>query len=850
MADQTAAAAASGNGGLLGAPAAPRGPRRSPTTGHVRRRVQTPDPPKAARSTRSEGRPDDDTATTTTEDSEDGRGAAGARHHGNKRTLGRSNAAKRSQSQPSPGEEGQRVSTSEDDDDYWHKYFAIQSKNIAKHNGSSLAAAAAGVLRPAPARPEKDRSPRRKSGAGDSTISRKSTSEKERALSERRPSAPNFSSVQDGEPLPPTPKPTLRRRAARSKSKGPPEEPATPPSPAANAESASETSSTASKTSKADKSIIWKKWSQAPEPSRKEVLSIDPAEVLRGLVPEDALRPEPEPESQPEPEAASLKPETNGDGGWFSWSRKSSDRSSKGKQDAEEKARQATPVQEEEKQAVEVTRKSSLRKERPRKGSRASTAETAADKSPLPAEPAPVPAPSTPKQSWLGRLFGRKPAPGPTAAPPPQPAAARQPPPVKVNWLAVARDIRAEWRAFRQSHPDECRRLRLMAHRCAAALLLMLLYCGLGGLLFRFIEGSFESFYKCGVKRVKRDFIDALWTTSHNLREDEWKSRARRRLWEFEEQLHAAHEAGVTSYSGIKSWTFLNAVVYCLTVVTTIGYGHISPSTNTGRAVTIIYAIFGIPMFLILLADFGKLFTRGIKFVWSFVRRLYYTGSCRKVRRTQPVQEIMKGAQMVYDLATFRRPSMFPQGEAEVDVEEADTPLRTEQAQPPTFRLEHPDSSEPPATPAPSAFEVDDEFNLPISVAIVILLIYLFVGASIYYIWESWGFFESFYFVFISMSTIGFGDFVPQHPMYMMASIVYLIFGLALTSMCINVVQEKLSDSFRQASAKIGATIGLRIAEEEAASTNPGTPGNGPAEGQGEDLHAHPPAHAAGEVKS
>lgn len=53
---------------------------------------------------------------------------------------------------------------------------------------------------------------------------------------------------------------------------------------------------------------------------------------------------------------------------------------------------------------------------------------------------------------------------------------------------------------------------------------------------------------------------------------------------------------------------------------------------------TIVYAIFGIPMFLIILADFGKLFTRGIKFLWAFVRRLYYTGSCRKVRRTGPVQ--------------------------------------------------------------------------------------------------------------------------------------------------------------------------------------------------------------------
>lgn len=47
--------------------------------------------------------------------------------------------------------------------------------------------------------------------------------------------------------------------------------------------------------------------------------------------------------------------------------------------------------------------------------------------------------------------------------------------------------------------------------------------------------------------------------------------------------------------------------------------------------------------------------------------------------------------------------------------------------------------------------------------------------------------------------------------MYMMLSIVYLIFGLALTSMCINVVQEKLSDTFKQASAKLGTTIGLSV---------------------------------------
>jgi hypothetical protein len=128
------------------------------------------------------------------------------------------------------------------------------------------------------------------------------------------------------------------------------------------------------------------------------------------------------------------------------------------------------------------------------------------------------------------------------------------------------------------------------------------------------------------------------------------------------------------------------------------------------------------------------------------------------------LQEVMKGVQLVYDFATFRRPSQMmgePGGAAPIarpeDVE-LQVPLNPPQQQP-DLPLE---GLDPPATPALSTFEVDDEFNLPISVAIVILLIYIFVGAIIYWTWENWGFFESFYFVFISMSTIGFGDFVPQ----------------------------------------------------------------------------------------
>ncbi|XP_025406703.1 TWiK family of potassium channels protein 18-like isoform X2 [Sipha flava] len=350
--------------------------------------------------------------------------------------------------------------------------------------------------------------------------------------------------------------------------------------------------------------------------------------------------------------------------------------------------------------------------------------------------------------------------------------------------------LRHQWWLFLQDHRGEWREFWKIGRHCFVDTVILVIMCGVGGLVFRYTEGAFETFYKCGVKRVKRDFLNGLWTDSRRMGEDQWKQIARRKLVEFEEQLHDAFEAGTTTYSGRSSWSFVNSAIYCFTVVTTIGYGHIAPSTNTGRFITIVYAIFGIPIFLILLADFGKMFTRGIKFLWAFVRRLYYTGSCRKVRRTAPVQEVMKGMQMMYDITKFRRPSnMFggvPDGQSGF---------------PPTS----------PSTPALSVYTIDDEFDLPVSVAFVVLVVYIVIGAIVFCFEEGWGFSESFYFVFISMSTIGFGDFVPKNQLVMIVSIVYLVFGLALTSMCINVVQEKLQNSFRQATTKISATIGLGL---------------------------------------
>ncbi|XP_078671593.1 potassium channel subfamily K member 10-like isoform X1 [Branchiostoma floridae x Branchiostoma belcheri] len=62
-------------------------------------------------------------------------------------------------------------------------------------------------------------------------------------------------------------------------------------------------------------------------------------------------------------------------------------------------------------------------------------------------------------------------------------------------------------------------------------------------------------------------------------------------------------------------WSFSSAVGFSLTVVTTIGYGHIAPSTDGGRAFCVVYALVGIPLYLVILDGVGRLLGRTVRSV-------------------------------------------------------------------------------------------------------------------------------------------------------------------------------------------------------------------------------------------
>ncbi|XP_013775160.1 TWiK family of potassium channels protein 18-like [Limulus polyphemus] len=322
-------------------------------------------------------------------------------------------------------------------------------------------------------------------------------------------------------------------------------------------------------------------------------------------------------------------------------------------------------------------------------------------------------------------------------------------------------------------------------------------YAALGAVIFQLIEGPVETQGKVGFENIRKLIIKDLWDLyeRHDTEED-WREQAFRRFMKYEEQVLQSVNSSVKTNPDSKQWTFVGAMFYCGTIFTTIGYGNIYPKTNAGRAATIVYAFFGIPLMLMVLADLGKFFTRTIKLIYSYIRQFYHTGECRRIQR---IARKDKNHPTQYMTLKFNSNNEAvptnPSLESRSFDESEDNRNGNDSA-----RHRKPDS-----------FEVDDEFNLPISLGLFFLVIYIMIGAFIFTLWENWSFFEAFYFVFISMSTIGFGDYVPEHPIYVMATFIYLLFGLALTSMCINVVQEKLSATFEKAKVRLGTTMGLDV---------------------------------------
>jgi hypothetical protein len=106
--------------------------------------------------------------------------------------------------------------------------------------------------------------------------------------------------------------------------------------------------------------------------------------------------------------------------------------------------------------------------------------------------------------------------------------------------------------------------------------------------------------------------------------------------------------------------------------------------------------------------------------------------------------------------------------------------------------------------------EIDDDnqdtgdlLGVPLTVTLTVVFGYVAMGAVLFGVWEHWTAMDAAYFCFITISTIGFGDFVPgaaaakgirstNDAVKLIVDAVYIVVGMAIISMAFNLIQDNM----------------------------------------------------------
>ncbi|XP_063489628.1 potassium channel subfamily K member 15 [Symphalangus syndactylus] len=236
--------------------------------------------------------------------------------------------------------------------------------------------------------------------------------------------------------------------------------------------------------------------------------------------------------------------------------------------------------------------------------------------------------------------------------------------------------------------------------RAAGLVLCTLCYLLVGVAVFDALESEAES----GRQRLLVQKRGALWRKFGFLAKDY------RELERLARQAES-HRAG-------RQWKFAGSFYFAITVITTIGYGHAAPGTDSGKVFCMFYALLGIPLTLVIFQSLGERLN-------VLVRRLLLAAKrCLGLRRTRVSTENLVVAGLLACATT------------------------------------------------------------------------LALGAVAFTHFEGWTFFHAYYYCFITLTTIGFGDFVAlqsgealQRKLpYVAFSFLYILLGLMVIGAFLNLV--------------------------------------------------------------
>uniref|UniRef100_A0A914HRY1 Potassium channel domain-containing protein n=1 Tax=Globodera rostochiensis TaxID=31243 RepID=A0A914HRY1_GLORO len=278
---------------------------------------------------------------------------------------------------------------------------------------------------------------------------------------------------------------------------------------------------------------------------------------------------------------------------------------------------------------------------------------------------------------------------------------------------------------------------------------------------------------------------------------------------------------------GQPQWTFMAAMYFSGTLFTTIGYGDIACETAIGRIGTIIYSVIGIPLTLITLNELGKFLYKCINEIMAVVssrwneciKPLFFcccfrhgtkipldlppTPMSPSIRQAQKELErktthffkdqriAQKELVFDYDLKSVSGDKKFSESSAGGEV----LSLDVERA---AFLTTAVTSTKREHSQQQLGILGEEAPRMHVLVAIFFTVSWLFFCAALFAHVEDWTYGQAMYFVCISLLTVGLGDVKVSQREYMVLFFFFMMIGLSLVSMCINVIQNSIEDFYKR----------------------------------------------------
>ncbi|KAE9552741.1 hypothetical protein FO519_004058 [Halicephalobus sp. NKZ332] len=342
-----------------------------------------------------------------------------------------------------------------------------------------------------------------------------------------------------------------------------------------------------------------------------------------------------------------------------------------------------------------------------------------------------------------------------------------------------------------------------------------------GAIIFRAVEAPHERDIQNEVTRARHEAVNVAWNTTfrvNKLDRAQWERTVYSQIKKFQKKCMWAIRRGYDGKEfGVSAqWTFTGAFLYSLTVITTIGYGNTSAKTYFGKTLTIVFAIIGIPLMLLFLTNIGDVMAKIFRFLYARSIRLKYKlilwhkkRRAAKIRKANSLVAKMTRTSMNRSYIGTQR---FGTGlRDDCSLESLGVPAAASDVHELLAARVHLDQLE-----VKESVEAQlQRISVPLSLVLLTMLAYFIAGSILFSLWEGWTFLDSFYFCFISLTTIGlfifieipviqdvagFGDKFPGASVgndkdaqeKLVITSVYLLFGMALLAMCFNLAQEEV----------------------------------------------------------